>query len=130
MPDTTNWARVWSELRNNLTKQPPCPDHTTHPHVRTLSQRVINDVLDVGEAGIRVRSHRTFHEDFIEAGRFKTWWDHLTSRGTASLIPGNPNNPHPWRACIVGAVLATCLPDRIRAVNSNTIELSSPKRRL
>jgi hypothetical protein len=118
-----NWPAVWQELRDNLAKQPPCPHHPEYPHVSTLSQQVINDIIKVSESGILVRSHRTFHEDFIEASRFEIWWKHLDANRSASLYSGRPNNPHPWRARIVGAIMATCLPDRVRVVNSNMIEL-------
>jgi len=123
MPNVPNWLAVWQELRDNVAKQPPCPQHPEYPHVSTLSQRVINDIVEVGENGILVRSHRSNNEDFIEARRFKTWWNHLVTYGSASLDPGGSNNPHPWRSRIVGAIMAICLPDKIRVVDSSTIEL-------
>ena len=118
-----DWSVVWQELRENLVKQPPCPDHPEYPHVRTLVRHVINDVIEVCEHEICVRSHLTSHPDPIKAGRFKIWWDHLVAKGSASLSPGDPNCPHPWRSCIVGAIIATCLPHRIRVVSPSTIEL-------
>lgn len=123
MHNVLNWPAVWQELRDNLAKQPPCPDHPEYSHVRTLARREINDVVKADENGIVVRSHQTLNEDFIEASRFEMWWNHLVVNRSASLYSGRPNNPHPWRARIVGAIMATCLPDRIRMVNSNTIEL-------
>jgi len=128
MRDVLNWQAVWQELRDNLAKQPPCPHHAEYPHVSTLSQRVGNDIVEVGGKGILVRSHRTHREDFIEMSRFESWWNHLVVRKSASLYPGHPNNPHPWRSRIVGAIMATCLPERIRVVNSNTIQLVQEER--
>ena len=123
MRNALNWPAVWLELRNNLARQPSCPHHHEYPHVRTLSQRVINDIVKVRQNGVVMRSHRTLREDLIEASRFEAWWNHLVANKSASLYPGHPSNPHPWRARIVGAIMATCLPERIRVVNSNTIEL-------
>jgi hypothetical protein len=119
---SSEWAIIWQELRCNLSKQPVCPQHTDYPHIRTLAQKVINDVLSVSEQGIVVRSHRTRHNDFIEEERLKVWWEHLTTVGSASLKPGSENNPHPWRSRIVGAIIATCLSSRIRILDHNTIE--------
>ena len=128
MPDELNWSVVWNELRNNLAKQPPCPDHPLYPHVKTLAQQVINDVIEIRENGIVLRSHRTYHNDFIEAKRFEIWWNHLVAFGSASLSPGNPNNPHCWRSRILGAVIATCLPEKIEVIKSNMIRLTKANR--
>ncbi len=97
--------------------------HPDYPHVRTVVQGVINDLLEIDEGGILVRSHRTNREDYIEAGRFRTWWEHLTIHGSASLHPGDPNNPHRWRSRVVGAMLLAGLPNRLRQVHGDTIEL-------
>lgn len=118
-----SWPTIWKELRTNLLDRPPCPRHQKYPHVRSLAQGVINDIISVDEDGILVRSHRTSNDDYIEENRFRVWWDHLIANESASLYPGNQNNPHPWRSRIVGAILAEGLPDRIRVDNNNTIEL-------
>ena len=121
---SSNWQDAWTELRSNLGKQNPCPKHSEYPCVRTLAQGVINDILSVNQNGFVVRSHRTDREDYIEEHRFRVWWEHLSTVGSASLVPGSDNNPHRWRSRIVGAILATCLPDRIRIIDHNTIELT------
>jgi hypothetical protein len=95
LPITPAWPTVWRELRERLAEQPHCPLHPEHPCVRTLAQGIINDLLDIDEGGLRVRSHRTDHEDIIDAHRFETWWCHLVAHGSASLHPGDSNNPHP-----------------------------------
>ena len=123
MPITPAWPTVWRELRERLAEQPHCPLHPEHPCVRTLAQGIINDLLDIDEGGLRVRSHRTDHEDIIDAHRFETWWRHLVAHGSASLHPGDSNNLHPWRSRIVGAILAAGLPDRVTAVGTDTIKL-------
>jgi hypothetical protein len=123
MPGGSSWSTVWKELRENLLGQPACPEHPQFPHVCTLTQQIINDIVAVSEEGITVRSHRTTHEDFIEARRFRVWWEFLQDHGTASLDTHSPANPHPWRSRIVGAILITCLPYRIRRRDSSTIEL-------
>lgn len=119
----SNWLEVWRTLRNNLRNSPRCPNHPDYPQVKTLSQGVVNDLIAVEENGIRVRSHRTSNEDYIEESRFKAWWDYLVENGSASLFPGHENNPHPWRSRVVGAIFAAGLPDRIQIVNSSVIEL-------
>ncbi len=90
-----------------------------------MAQGVINDLVAIKESGIRVRSHKTFHEDMIEARRLKIWWERLVAHGSASLHAGDPNNPHPWRSSIVGALLLAGLPDRLQRVKSDTIEFVS-----
>ena len=103
------WEQVWRELRDVLLLQPGCPDHLEYPCVRTLVQGVVNDIIRVESEGVLVRSHRTNRDDFVEVNLFRVWWDHLQNVGTASLEPGNQNNPHRWRARLVGAILARCL---------------------
>jgi hypothetical protein len=123
MSSASIWELVWQELRSQLAAQPPCPQHPEHPHVSTVAQGVINDLLSIDEGGILVRSHRTQDEDFIEARRFAVWWNHLTTHGSASLHAGDPNNPHRWRSAVVGAMLLAGLPKRLRLVHGDTIEL-------
>src|SRR3990172_11116191 len=58
--------------------------------------------------------HFTLNQDnTIEARTMETWWDHLLANGSASTDPDSANCPHIWRARVVGAILATCLPSRI-----------------
>jgi hypothetical protein len=83
----------------------------------------INDIIRKDDKGIVLRSHKSMREDYIEARRFQVWWNHLASEGSASLAPGDPNNPHRWRSRIVGAILGKCLPSRIRIVGTSDIEL-------
>ena len=119
----SDWPAVWQELRDNLTRQPACPEHPEYCHVKTMSRGVINDVLEVSDDGIRVRSHRTGRVDFIQAFHFRTWWDHLAANGSASLYPGSGNTPPARRARIVSAIMVACLPNRIRKVNANVQRL-------
>jgi hypothetical protein len=120
-----NWSVIWQELCDNLTQQPRCLEHPSYPCFRTLAQGVINDIIKIDEHGLWVRSHRTLHEDYIEEKRLETWWTHLAAHKTASLSPGDPNNPHPWRSRLVGAILATGLPHRIRRLDTGTLALLS-----
>jgi hypothetical protein len=124
MDNVIEWQSIWKEMQNNLINQPRCPDHPEYPHVRSLAQGVINDILEVDEKGVRIRSHLSDNEDFIDAERFEIWWNHLLDYKSASLVPGAPNNPHLWRSRIVGAIIATCLPDKIKIVDPKTIELN------
>lgn len=117
------WQLIWKEMQNNLISQPRCPEHPEYPCVKSLSQGVINDILQVDMKGILLRSHRSNNEDFIDAKRFETWWNHLKDKKSASLTPGDPENPNPWRSRIVGAIIAACLPKKIRIIGSNIIEL-------
>jgi hypothetical protein len=102
MSSPPTWDAFWQELCNQLTMQPACPQHPAYPHVRTIRQGVINDLIDISERGILVRSHRTVREDLIEPRRFEIWWNHLVTYGSASLHPGDPHNPHPWRSSVTG----------------------------
>jgi len=124
-----DWSAVWQELRDNLARQPACPEHPEYCHVRTLSRGVINDILEVSGDGIRVRSHRTGCVDFIQAFHFRAWWNHLVTSGSASLYPGSGNTPRVRRARIVSAITVACLPNRVRQVNANVQKLVAPSRR-
>lgn len=120
----SEWQSIWNELRNNLNNLPRCPDHPEYPYIETLSMSIKNDILEIKDSGITVRSHRTNNPDFIETKRFQTWWVHLVTHGIASLKPGSENNPHPWRSCIVGAILAKCLDKYIEYIAAtNEIKL-------
>ncbi|MEK6633758.1 MAG: helix-turn-helix transcriptional regulator [Nitrospirota bacterium] len=119
----TGWPTIWSKIRENLRNEPRCPRHSNCPHVKSMVQGVINDILSIETTEIVVRSHRTNNVDTIPEERFKTWWEHLKMHGSASLTPGGKNNPHPWRSRIVGAILASALPEEIEADGSNSISL-------
>jgi hypothetical protein len=112
------WESIWLELRAQLEAQPRCEKHPEYPHVRTMIQKVVNDIKRVGHDGVVVRSHRTKEDDFIEADRFKLWWEHPQRIGSASLKPGDGNKPQPWRSKIVGAICVRCLPVRLTWVES------------
>ena len=103
-PMNPSWEELWLELREALLRQPPRDASSETPCVLTLGHDVANDILRVGEDGIVVRSERTGRADFIEARRFRVWWDHLQVCGSASLMPGDANNPHRWRSRLVGAI--------------------------
>lgn len=119
----SNWSEVWADLTANLRSQPRCPQHQECVHVRTLSKRVINDVLEIGHDGIMVRSHETNRADFIAAAQFERWWKYLVLHKRASLNPDRRNNPDPDRSRLVGAIIATCLPNRVSAVSTSEIAL-------
>lgn len=125
MPRYQNWAEIWPQICQNLINLPKCPRHPEHPHVQSMVQGVINDILAVDHTGINLRSHRTNNVDPIPAMRFKTWWEHLINHGSASLVPGGENNPHPWRSRIVGAIIAAALPKYIDIESPNSIVLRS-----
>jgi hypothetical protein len=108
-----NWQTVWQELQDNLTNQPRCNEHSDYPCVKTLSVGVINDIVVISSSEIQVRSHRTRNLDTIKASKIEKWWKQLVAKGSASLKPGHPNNPDPYRSRIIGAILVTCLSDRI-----------------
>jgi transcriptional regulator with XRE-family HTH domain len=114
------WNRIWDELQLGLRSQPPCPIHSEYPCIRTLGQEIVNDILEVTNEGVLVRSHRTNKDDVIPVKRFRKWWDHLVEYGDASLEPGDSNNPDPWRSRVVGAIWAWCLPKRIERSGVST----------
>jgi hypothetical protein len=109
-----DWLEVWYELLRNLRNQPTCKVHPIFPCVKTLSQGIVNDIVEVSQTGIIVKSHRTGKEDSIKSNQFETWWLHLLEKGSASLKPGHENNPHADRSRLVGAILVSCLPVRIK----------------
>lgn len=113
-----HWDHVWSRLRGNLSLQPRCAEHPDLPCVRTLVLGAVNDVLEVDESGIQVRSHRTGNVDRIPASSFHAWWVHLQRHGTAALSPNDDNCPRSDRAVLVGAILARCLPEHVELQGS------------
>ena len=117
------WNAVWLDLQARFASFPECKQHPDYPTVRTLAQGSVNDILEINEIGLVVRSHRTMNDDFIEVNRLRVWWDHLVEFGTASLKPGDANNPHPWRSRVVGALITRGLPTLVRVVNQNEIAL-------
>jgi hypothetical protein len=102
------------------TARPRLPRHSL---ARPARQGVINDLMTIDAGGILVRSHRPGREDFIDAARFEIWWEHLVARGSASLYPGDENNPHRWLSSVVGAILLAGPPNRLRLVHGDTLEL-------
>lgn len=120
MPD--NWPKIWKQLRANLASRPHCPEHPEFPHVRTLVRGVINDVIAIEQDGLRVRSHRSENEDFIEAERFRRWWQHLCQKGYASIKTGHPTNPDPWRSSVVGAIFVQALSGYVKQAGPSEIK--------
>ena len=108
------WKQVWGELCDELNRQPRCPEHPQFPCVRTLSRKVVNDILHLDQDAIRVRSHDTGREDVLPASSFRAWWSHLQQHGSAALDPNDPNCPRSDRAVLVGAILVGCLPGRVK----------------
>jgi hypothetical protein len=119
------WQQVWAELRQALAGQPPCAEHGV-PCVCTLAQEVVNDIILIEEARVRVRSHRTGNEDDLPVATFRTWWNHLQLHGAANINPNHPNTPFTDRAVLVGAIYARCLPNWVEAVGTNQIRLIVP----
>lgn len=114
------WSEVWQELQTGLKNLPRCSEHPEYPYVETLTKKVVNDIVGVDSEEVKVRSHRTGATDSIKASKFEKWWNHLVAKGSASLCPGDSNNPDAYRSRIVGAILAACLPDKIRVENNAT----------
>jgi hypothetical protein len=81
---------------------------------------VINEVLEVTETHIRLQSQQSHSvkSRALQESLFRAWWEHLTEHGSASLSPGDSNNPRTSHS-----ILAKCLPDRTRYIGHNTIEL-------
>lgn len=111
------WSVVWHQLRQNLAALPRCPSHRRYPHVTTLVNKVTNDILEVNETGITLRSHRTGVERRVAVSVFKAWWDTLVTHGTVSLA-SPPGTQH---SRVVAAVLAASLPHRMRYVAGQLI---------
>lgn len=118
MDNKLDWPIIWQELRGNLADQPPCADHSEYPHVCTLVHGNINDIIQVNEDGVTVRSHKTFGKRAITEKVFKVWWNYLVENGFASLSPGAPNNPRSGDSRVVGAIIAACLPGRVYVLDS------------
>jgi len=47
------------QIKRILKSLPRCPQHPEYPYVTTLSQKIKNDILEITEKGITVRSHKT-----------------------------------------------------------------------
>jgi len=120
----TPFDQIWKELQVGLVRQPRCPEHPEFPCVHTLSEGVRNDVLAVGEDGVRLRSHRSENERLIPVRCLRTWWTHLVRHGKASLVPGAPGNPDRQNSKVVGAIWVRCLPNRVRSVGPDRIVLA------
>jgi hypothetical protein len=103
----------WEELQQALRNQPSRHGENGPPSVYTLGRQVPNDIIGITPAGIVVRSDRTDNPDPIGVEVFQAWWEHLQVHGRASVVPENPNCPHPYRSRVVGAIWAQCLPQRI-----------------
>jgi 5-methylcytosine-specific restriction endonuclease McrA len=120
----TPFDQVWKQLQAGLARQPRCPEHPEFPCVNTLSEGVRNDVLAVGEDGVRLRSHRSGNERLIPVRCFRTWWTYLARHGEASLVPGAPDNPDRQNSKVVGAIWVRCLPNLVRSVGTDRIALA------
>lgn len=118
------WGRIWAELREGLHRQPDCREHPNLRCVLTYSQGAVNDIISVTKDGIQVRSHRTSRVDSIPVSTFRVWWDHLLQHGSAPLDPNAPDCPRSDRAVLVGAIMARCLPNRIRHSDGRIVLLS------
>ncbi len=123
MSSTHSCPVIWAKFQENLRNEPKCIRHPNYANVKSIAQGVVNDILLIETTFITIRSHRTNNVDIMPEDRFRTWWDHLEGHGSASLIPGDKNNPHPWRSRIVGAILASALPEKIEVEGSNSISL-------
>ena len=117
----SDWNATWELLRSNLWTLPPCPEHPNHPHVRTLSQGVINDIINVTEHEIIVHSHRSENEDQIPAAHFKAWWNHLSTGKPATTDTSDPNCPEPYRSSVTAAIFVQALPGKIEQIDQRTI---------
>jgi hypothetical protein len=116
-----HWKAVWKELCRELSELPRCPIHSSLPHVKTLSRGIINDILDISEDGLTVRSHQTLRGRFIPASRFERWWWKLRTSGHA-----NPSAPPATQdSRVVAAVLAAALPHRVCVTDGGILELTS-----
>ena len=123
MSPSQSWPQVYPKMRQNLLALPRCTRHPDYAHVKSLAQSVVNDIISVDDRGIVLRSHRTNVIDQIPVERLEKWWEHLLANGSASLVPGGDNNPDPWRSRIVGAIMATALPDEIDIESNHSISL-------
>jgi hypothetical protein len=106
-----------------VSHEPLFSNESKYPQVTSFTWATSSHSVPASDHPVIERSHKTLNNDRIETARFKIWWDYLVAHGSASLNPGGSNNPHPWRARIVGAIMATCLPGIVRKAGSGTIEL-------
>jgi hypothetical protein len=119
------WDQIWEEIRTAAIGLPRCPNHPEFPCVRTLRRPVINDITHVDLAGIWVKSHISNKNDKISVAAFRRWWSYLQQNNSASLNPGDENNPRSMRSVLVGAILVACLPDRIAFDGSDSIRMKA-----
>lgn len=129
--EVRNFEEFYEKLQTELKKQPSCSDHPEYPCVKTLNKKVPNDIIKIESKGITVRSHEPIHktmiERFISKDTFRIWYNHLVNKRSASLCPGNSNNPVSQDSRITGAIIAECFPDIIAIGDSGrAIRLNRP----
>jgi len=61
------WKKMWSILQECLKTQPKYPEHPEYPHIKTISKKKINDVIEVKQDFIVLRSHLTKNKRQISA---------------------------------------------------------------
>jgi hypothetical protein len=100
------WDQIWVEIQDGLRRQPRCPEHPEYHCLRTIGQEILNDIISVSDAGVTVRSHRTFRERQIPAGDLQNWWNRLLKDGALyGSVTGHGS--------IIRTILVECLPERI-----------------
>ncbi len=111
-PVTGGWEEVWQEMRSALKRQ---------PRIHTLVHRTVNDILEVGEKEIAVRSHHPKgkpKDRRISEAEFRKWWDRL-QRGPVSFTGPNITK----NSSVTAAIFVTCLPDRVERGEPGQIRL-------
>lgn len=127
---TVTWDQIWEELQDGLKHQPPCPINPEYGRILTLRQKTVNDILEVGDKEVCVRSHHPKGNDKdkdncrrIVREDFRKWWEHLCREGTASFTGGD--RPTAGNSSVVAAILVRCLPTRVAHRGNGTIGLVS-----
>lgn len=120
-----SWEQSWGELRRAVESFPLCPDHPEYPCVATMIKGAMNDIIEVKETEIVVRSHETNHDDRISKSVFHKWFEHLWKHKSASSAEGTPSCPERYRSRVVAAIYLNAFPDVIRQSTDkpNMIEL-------
>lgn len=108
--------QVWQELRAGLANAARCPQHPEFPCVYTLARLVPNDIVEITEDEVAVRSHDTYRIRRIPRERFQELWDALASAGSARFRTGNNGS-------VVGAIYVRCLSIRVAESGRNEIRL-------
>lgn len=127
MTTLSSWSSIWRQVQRRMRKQPPCITHPKFPSIKTLARETVNDVIDVRDKGITLRSHEHKRKDnenrFFPQERFRKWWtDCVDSGGVTTTNKARRERHEAPNGCIVDAVMVRCLDKDYLHQNSSNLK--------